>query len=386
MIKGKIVTLYLIGLIQGISFTLIPGASAFLVSPNGFHLTSIQYGQLFVPMILLSIIASFFGGLFAKKWGIRRVSVFSGFLNFVSMILFALSVFYLENGFFPLLICLFFLGAGFGANLATLNSYVINFFPKKSSAALTALHATLGSGTAIGPLLFQFSLDVLYWWIAPLFLASIYLILIYFTWKFFPLNLNLPKNTSGTLSKRVYLFALIALLYGICETAFGNWTILFLKTTKGFVAEKASFSLSLFWASVTLGRIFAALFALRISPYLIYFSISLIFIASLLLLDFSNFLFLSFLIAGLGCSAFLPLTVSLGQKQDLPRAEMISGLIIAVYMSGYGVSAYGIGWIQTAFDFQLSSLFFYLLIPSTALILLTTIVSIRPSFRVGKNL
>lgn len=286
------------------------------------------------------------------------------------MIIFALSAFYLANGYLPLLISLTFLGAGFGANIATLNSYIFEFFPKRPSAALTALHATLGLGTAIGPLLFQFCLQWLDWWGAPLILAAGYLILIYFTWTKFPLHLHLPRSGKGGFSKRVYLFCAIALLYGICETAFGNWSILFLKTVKGISSEDASFSLSLFWASVTAGRIIAAGLAIRISPYWIYVSISLILIVSLLLLDFSHFLFAPFIMAGLGCSAFLPLTVSFGEKQDIRHAEMISGLVIAIYMCGYGLSAYGIGWMQSSFAFPLSSLFLYLLIPAGSLSLL----------------
>jgi MFS transporter, FHS family, glucose/mannose:H+ symporter len=365
--RSRIAILYLIGLVQGISFTLIPGASAFLVSPQGFHLRATQYGQLFIPMIISAIIASFFGGAIAKKWGIRNVSILSGFLNFLSMIVFALSALYLNHGYILLLICLFFLGSGFGANLATLNSYVFEFFPNRPSAALTALHATLGLGTAIGPLLFQFCLREMHWWIAPLFLAFLYFVLLFFTWAKFPLHLHLPESSTGSLAKRVWLFAAIALSYGICETAFGNWGILFLKTVRGVSNASASLSLSLFWASVTVGRVMAAGLAIRISPYFIYFFISIVLVASLLLLVWSSWLFLPFVIAGFGCSAFLPLTVSFGQKSDLPHAEMISGLIIALYMCGYGVSAYGIGWMQSALQFPLSHLFQYLLIPAIAL-------------------
>jgi len=115
------------------------------------------------------------------------------------------------------------------------------------------------------------------------------------------------------------------------------------------------------------GRILAAGLAMRISPYFIYGSISLILIGSLLLLDFSRFLLLPFVIAGLGCSAFLPLTVSFGQRQDVRHAEMISGLIMAIYMCGYGIAAYGIGWMQSAFQFPLASLFWVLLIPAVLL-------------------
>jgi MFS family permease len=375
--KGKIATLYLLGLIQGISFTLIPGASGFLVSNKGFGLTSSQYGELFIPMIICAVLASFFGGAIAKKWGIRKVSMVSGFFNCLSMVVFALSALFIKNGFFPLLICLSFLGAGFGANISTLNSYVFEFFPKKPSAALTALHATLGLGTAIGPLLFQFSLEKMQWWVAPLFLALGYLILLFFTWVKFPSSLHFSSSGSEGSSKRVWLFCSIALLYGICETAIGNWSVLFLKMTRNVPLQEASFSLSLFWASVTAGRILAAILAMKISPYFIYISISFILIASLLLFDFSYFLWLPFVMAGVGCSAFLPLTVSFGQKQDMRHAEMISGLIMAIYMCGYGIAAYGIGWIQSALQFPLASLFWMLLIPATLLAVLVGSVALQ---------
>lgn len=364
--KARIATLYLFGLIQGISFTLIPGASAFLTSSQGFHLTPKEYGQLFIPMISMAILSSLFGGAIAKKWGIRRVTVLSGILNLLSMLVFAFS-----SNYTLLLLALFFLGAGFGANLSTLNSYILEFFPTKPSAALTALHAFLGIGTAIGPIFFQLALHLMKWWIAPLILAFIYILLTLSAEKFFPPSLQLPKSTSGALKPAVWLFAAIAILYGICETAFGNWGILFLKTERGIPSVEASFSLSLFWGTVTIGRLIFSAIAIRISPYLIYATIGPILIAALLLLDLTPLDFASFAIAGFGCSAFLPLTVSLGQRQDLPHAEMISGLLIALYMAGYGLTAYGIGFLETDFHFSLGSLFLWLLIPASALSLLS---------------
>ena len=52
---------------------------------------------------------------------------------------------------------------------------------------------------------------------------------------------------------------------------------------------------------------------------------------------------LLFGLAGLSCSAFFPLTFSFGQKGFESIAERVSGWIMASYMLGYGIAAYGIG-------------------------------------------
>ena len=50
-----------------------------------------------------------------------------------------------------------------------------------------------------------------------------------------------------------------------------------------------------------------------------------------------------FALAGLGCSALLPLTISLGQGA-LPRVSAaVAGGVIACYQVGYGVAAFGVG-------------------------------------------
>ncbi len=65
-----------------------------------------------------------------------------------------------------------------------------------------------------------------------------------------------------------------------------------------------------------------------------------------------------FALAGLGCSALLPLTISLAQH-DL-KAPSIAGGILAFYLLGYGIASFGIGALQGVLGlsllFQLSSL------------------------------
>jgi hypothetical protein len=51
----------------------------------------------------------------------------------------------------------------------------------------------------------------------------------------------------------------------------------------------------------------------------------------------------AFGLAGLGCSAFFPLCISLS-GQEFPRfAAAMSGELVAFYQAGYGVAAFGVG-------------------------------------------
>jgi hypothetical protein len=48
-------------------------------------------------------------------------------------------------------------------------------------------------------------------------------------------------------------------------------------------------------------------------------------------------------LAGLGCSALLPLTISLGQGALAGMSAAVAGGVIAAYQVGYGIAAFGVG-------------------------------------------
>ena len=52
---------------------------------------------------------------------------------------------------------------------------------------------------------------------------------------------------------------------------------------------------------------------------------------------------LAFGLAGLGCSALLPLTISFGQEELVAFSGAVAGGVIACYQLGYGIAAFGIG-------------------------------------------
>ena len=53
-----------------------------------------------------------------------------------------------------------------------------------------------------------------------------------------------------------------------------------------------------------------------------------------------------FALAGLGCSALLPLTISFGEGDLTAMAAAMAGGVIAFYQLGYGIAAFGVGPLQ----------------------------------------
>ena len=53
-------------------------------------------------------------------------------------------------------------------------------------------------------------------------------------------------------------------------------------------------------------------------------------------------------LAGLGCSALLPLTISFGVEDLTAISAAMTGAVIAFYQLGYGIAAFGVGPLQKA--------------------------------------
>ena len=51
----------------------------------------------------------------------------------------------------------------------------------------------------------------------------------------------------------------------------------------------------------------------------------------------------AFGVAGLGCSALLPLTIGFGQEELFRSPPAVAGGVIAFYQVGYGLAAFGVG-------------------------------------------
>ena len=142
----------------------------------------------------------------------------------------------------------------------------------------------------------------------------------------------------------------------------GNWAIPYMTKHFGAPAFLASLALAIFWSTVTAGRIlFVAIekwfpepIVCRVLPFLV----AAAFVATAWVPENNSWLgVVTFALAGLGCSALLPLTISFGQKELTTIAASAAGGLIAFYQVGYGIAAFGVGPLQTWAGLDLSVIF-----------------------------
>ena len=255
-----IAAVYLSGFLQGISLIIFPAAGPLLTSPDFHGLTGSQFGFLFTPQIITAIIAS---ALTARcvQWfgGMKRVLLVGLVANVVAMLLLAASHWFIGMGVVPYLLLLLAtgaVGAGFGFALSALNAYAFDLFRDKADAAVTGLHVLTGLGQVGAALTLGFFSGLGLWWGAPLSVGLALALMIAFQLGL-PLRLsaeNTPQvNASGRrrLPGRIWLYAVVVFLYGVCEATYGNWSPIYLEQDAGLSTAQAGLALSIFWGAVT---------------------------------------------------------------------------------------------------------------------------------------
>jgi predicted MFS family arabinose efflux permease len=154
------------------------------------------------------------------------------------------------------------------------------------------------------------------------------------------------------LPARFWVFATFALLYGICETMNGNWASLYMTKKLEASTTLASLALTTFWGAVTAGRILFAViekwFPERRTCVVLPFVVAIaFFVISFLPTSHPYLGILAFALAGLGCSALLPLTMSFAEEELTTIKTSVAGGLIAFYQIGYGIAAFGVGPLQS---------------------------------------
>jgi MFS family permease len=349
--RTEIGLVYATGLVQGLALVTFPAASSIFTSPDGYGFSASRYGMMFVPQVILAILASSLGPSLARRWTLKRVLRAGMSADLLAMILLASSRLLPgvpAGAYGILLLATGALGFGFGTVVMALSIYAEEFSPGREDRAVLSLNALLGAGTALAPLLVAIFTDLGAWWLLPLAVAAAMAGLLRFS-AGQPLASRggaTGAATSPHLPGRFWLFAAAVLLYGIAETLNGNWSGPYLTSERGVSAGGASFALAAFWGMVTIGRILFAALSTKTTVRWIYAGLPV-----LLIVAFQTILrvhgetggIVAFGLAGLGCSAFFPLCISLS-GQEFPRlAAAMSGELVAFYQAGYGVAAFGVG-------------------------------------------
>jgi len=345
---------YAAGVVQGIALVTFPAASTILTDPAEYDLSSTQYGTLFLPQVLTAIAAALLGGSLASRFGTKAVYLAGLWAGLLSMALLIFSAFITDEktaAFALLLLATAALGAGFGLTVPALNTLAAAFHPAGVDRAILALNALLGLGTVLAPLFVALFDGLGFWWGMPVTSAALLVTLVV-------VSLGLPleagarraagASTGGGIPARFWIYAGFAALYGICETVNGNWSQEEMTSELGASTTAAALALTVFWAMVTLGRVVLAAVQewvpSRVAYHLLPFVLAGAFAIVALLPDDEPVLgVLAFGLAGLGCSALLPLTISFGQGELTDFSARVAGGVIAFYQVGYGVAAFGVG-------------------------------------------
>ncbi len=365
---AEVRVVYGAALAQGVALVAFPASSAILTSAQYYDLSNTAYGALFLPQAVAAILAALSGANLIRRYGVRRLFLAGLVGDVAAMTLLVVSQFFIGAGAVPyamLLLATTSLGIGFGLTVPALNTLAAAFATGSADRAVLFLNALLGLGTALAPVLVAIFLGIGFWWGLPLVVAILIVILIVLSLPL-PLAVGEPSGgvaaTSGGLPSRFWVFAAFALLYGVVETMNGNWATLYMGTDLGASTALASIALTTFWAMVTVGRIlFAAIErqfpetrTYRLLPFVA--AAALVLIAALPSGD-ARAGVLAFGLAGLGCSALLPLTISFGQAALVAMGASVAGLLIAFYQMGYGLAAFGVGPLQEGLGIPLSTLY-----------------------------
>jgi hypothetical protein len=87
----------------------------------------------------------------------------------------------------------------------------------------------------------------------------------------------------------------------------------------------------------------------------------------------------AFALAGLGCSALLPLVISFGQAELKTIAASVAGGLIAFYQIGYGIAAFGVGPLETRLGLSLDSIYGGTTVVALGLAVLAVLMVRRPA-------
>jgi fucose permease len=369
--RQEIAAVYAGAVIQGVTLVAFPAVASIFTSVDHYALTNTEYGGMFVPQAITAIIASLLGAGLTHSIGGKRVLLIGLAADLLSMTLlfgsqFATGMHELAYGL--LLAATACLGVGFGFCVPALNTFTAAFFPQTIDRAILTLNALLGLGTALAPIFATIFVGLGFWWGLPLLMGVLALALILFSARL-PLHDGKPgaPQTEKSAPKmkvpaRFWLYAIFALLYGICETMNGNWATVYLTDALHSSTTMASIALTAFWATVTAGRIlFAAVgkwiperWTFRLLPVLL--AVALVATAAVPE-DQPILAVFAFGLAGLACSALLPLVISFGQGELTTMTAAVAGALIGFYQMGYGIAAFGVGPLESGAGLNLAEIY-----------------------------
>jgi len=349
-----VLIVYAGALLQGMTLVSFPAVSAML--KQALALSDADYGAIFLPQVALAIVGAVAGGALARAIGLKALLALALAANAASQVLLAVSDFASPSGGVMVLLAgTASLGFGFGLIGGPINAYPDLLFPHRSQSALVAAHTMIGLGLAVGPLIAGLFVAQGAWSGFPISLASacaiaaIAALLIRLPQSTAPAAADTTGATQPAASPIFWLFAAIAVIYAFAEGTFSSWAVIFLRDGRGLPDMTASLALSAFWGALVAGRLLVSVLVVRVPTKIVWVALPALMIAAFWFVSFADSGATgvgAFAVAGLACSAFLPLTISLVVERFPNSVAWVSSMLIAALMTGVGLGSWAVGGFQ----------------------------------------
>lgn len=384
--RAAIPALYLAGVVQGFAMVSFAACGAVLKERLGF--TDAQYGTIFIPQVALAVVGALGGGSLAPRLGLPALLGLGFAASALSQAALAGAEWAGGSAFAFVIAGTSLMGLGAGVNGAPLNAGPQLLFPARPDAAVVGMHAAMGLGLAVGPLVVTAAQAAGNWTLFPIGLLLACLAVVATA-----RGIHLPEPTPAraaahlagphpVASAAFWTLVAIALLYAFAEACFANWAIIYLHEDKRLPLATAAFALSTFWVTLSAGRVLATVATLRVPAEGLWLSLPLLMIAAFLLLPGADTAPLAtglFALAGLGCSAFFPLTVGLASRRFPLHVAWISAALFAALAAGIGAASFLLGVLRASLPlarmYRLGAAF-----PAAVLVLGIVFVATRPPF------
>lgn len=314
-------------------------------------LSDAAYGTIFLPQMLGTLVGSLLGG----RAGSSRARLLASSLMAAALaeaLLYATP----SAGLATALLGTSVLGFGFGLAAAPLNGLPGQLFPRQAPSALVLLHSILACGFALGPLLVARAIEAGVWPALPAAVGALALMLAFAAVFAIPSDATGPQiaahsEASGGSSQLRVLFMVIVVLYALAEGTFANWAVVYLREERGIDESPAALALAMFWFALTVGRLTVSALVRSMPAEPIWCVLPIAMLAVFLTLPFVQTAVHGvtwFALAGLACSAFFPLSVSLAGRHFAGGAARASSLLTAALMVGVGIGSFVIGPLRAS--------------------------------------
>ncbi|KKL11030.1 hypothetical protein LCGC14_2549910 [marine sediment metagenome] len=344
---------------MGMAWNVLPIISGLLFA---IGISKSEYSILTFTFVLAGLIFSSIAGIFGRIKGLKKVYVSGIFLCSFAMGLYALSYYLLNNLYLILLIGQFILGVGITSILTSISAYLYLYLPKTTAMILTGIFTCINLGSSSSPIFFNF-LNSSNWGLNCLIISIALFIMFFLALNILPIVENpyiKKKCILKTNSSLLGIFFLTVILFALCELVFSYWGIIYLNQYKQINLQFSRFGLSSYWIAAGLSQLTICWLLKYIAPKYFYRILPVFLALGFLGMFFATkfiTIVISFMLGGIGASAFIALTMNFVEHDFKQSAEIASGIMFMGYFLGYVIGSLAIA--ETIKFIDLSKIFLF---------------------------